>query len=329
MRTRMLGTSELGVPVICFGCWAIAGDSIWGEQDERDAIDAMHVAIDNGLNFFDTAEGYGAGASEELLGRGLKDRRDEVILATKASPNHHEPDALKQACEDSLQRLQTDYLDLYQLHWPSSEVPFEDTWAAMQDLVDEGKVLAGGVSNFGPIDLDAILQHGHPQVDQVAYSLLFRAVEYEIAPKCEHEDISILCYSSIMQGLLADKYASPDEVPDGRARSRHFSDDRPQARHGEEGAEELTFDTIAAIREIADEVGEPMHRLAIAWLIEQPAVGSVIVGIRSPEQARDNIAAANLDLSEDVIDELSEVTRPLKEKLGANADMWQGESRIR
>src|SRR6056297_2709170 len=105
-----------------------------------------------------------------------------------------------------------------------------------------------------------------------------------------------------MQGLLADKYSSPDEVPDGRARSRHFSSDGPQARHGEEGAEELTFDTIDAIRTIAEDVGEPLHRVAIAWLTEQPAVGSVIVGVRSPEQARDNIAAGEMSLSDEVID---------------------------
>ena len=329
MRTRTLGRSDLKVLVICFGCWAIAGDSIWGEQDERDAINAMHEAVDHGLNFFDTAEGYGAGASEALLGRGLSNRRDRVILATKASPNHHAPEALKQACEDSLRRLQTDYLDLYQLHWPSREVPFADTWAAMQELIDEGKVRAGGVSNFGPQDLDMLLEAGHPVSDQVAYSLLFRAVEYEIAPKCEAEGISILCYSPIMQGLLAGKFATPDEVPETRARSRHFSSDRPQARHGEPGAEELTFETIAAIRAIADDLGEPMHRMAIAWLIAQPAVGSVIVGIRNPEQARDNIAAGNLELPAEVIDRINEATRPLKEILGANADMWQGESRIR
>ena len=329
MRTRTLGRSDLQVPVICFGCWAIAGDSIWGEQDERDAINAMHEAIDHGLNFFDSAEGYGAGGSEALLGRGLSDRRDRVILATKASPNHHAPDALKQACEDSLQRMQTDYLDLYQLHWPSREVPFADTWGAMQELIDEGKVRAAGVSNFGPQDLGTLLEAGRPASDQVAYSLLFRAVEYEIAPTCEAEGISILCYSPIMQGMLAGKFAKPDDVPDSRARSRHFSDERPQARHGEDGAEELTFETIAAIREIAEDLGEPMHRVALAWLIAQPAVGSVIVGIRSPEQARDNIAAGNLELPSEVIDRLNEATRPLKERLGANADMWQGESRIR
>ncbi len=329
MRTRTLGRSDLEVPVVCFGCWAIAGGDVWGPQDERDAIDAMHEAIDHGLHFFDTAEAYGSGSSEELLGRGLSDRRDEVIIATKASPSHHAPDGLKQACEDSLQRLQTDYIDLYQLHWPNRDVPFEDTWGAMQELIDEGKVRAGGVSNWGPQDLGEMLESGHPDVDQVAYSLLFRAVEYEIAPKCEEEDISILCYSSIMQGLLADKYASPDEVPAGRARTRHFSSGRPKARHGDDGAEALTFETIDAIREIAEEIGEPMHRVAIAWLTEQPAVGSVIVGIRSPEQARDNAVAGNLNLSDECIDKLDEATQPLKEKLGPNADMWQSDSRIR
>ncbi len=328
MRTRKLGQSDLEVPVICFGCWAIAGGNIWGDQDEKDAINAMHMALDEGLYFFDSAEGYGGGESEALLGRGLHDRRDRAVIATKASPSHHAPDDLKQACEASLQRLQTDYIDLYQLHWPSREVPFEETWAAMQELVDEGKVRAGGVSNFGPIDLDAILQHGHPEVNQVAYSLLFRAIEYEIAPKCEEQEISILCYSSIMQGMLAGKFSTPDDVPDGRARSRHFSCDRPQARHGEEGAEELTFETIRAIGEIAEEIGEPMHRVAIAWLIEQPAVGSVIVGIRNPDQVKDNAAAGSLSLSGDVIDRLNEITDPLKQELGPNADMWQGDSRM-
>ncbi|MGC9319159.1 MAG: aldo/keto reductase [Armatimonadota bacterium] len=329
MQTRKLGNSDLEVPVICFGCWAIAGGQWWGEQDERDALDAMRVAIDLGLNFFDTAEGYGGGASEELLGRGLKGVRGEAIIATKASPNHHEPDALKQACEDSLRRLQTDHIDLYQLHWPSRSVRFEDTWEAMEELIDEGKVRVGGVSNWGPQDLDEILQYGHPDVNQVSYSLLFRAIEYEIQPKCVEEDISILCYSPLMQGMLTGKYDGPDDVPEGRARSRHFSDERQGTRHGEGGAEEETFQAIDRIREICEEVGEEMTHVAVAWLIAQPGVGSVITGIRNPEQARDNAAAADLTLPQDVIDRLDKATEPLKEKLGPNADMWESESRIR
>ncbi len=329
MQTRKLGNSDLEIPVICFGCWAIAGGQWWGEQDEKDAIDAMRVAMDLGLNFFDTAEGYGGGTSEELLGRGLKGVRDDAIIATKASPGHHAPEDLKQACEASLRRLQTDYIDIYQLHWPSREVPFEDTWGAMQELIDEGKVRVGGVSNWGPKDLDDILKAGHPDVNQVSYSLLFRAIEYEIQPKCVEENISILCYSPLMQGMLTGKYDSPDDVPEGRARSRHFSSEREGTRHGEDGAEEETFDAIRKIQDIADDIGEEMTHLAIAWLIEQPAVGSVITGIRNPEQARDNAAAANLELSEDVLRRLDEATRPLKEKLGPNADMWESDSRIR
>ncbi|MEA3402325.1 MAG: aldo/keto reductase [Armatimonadota bacterium] len=329
MQTRKLGNSDLEVPVICFGCWAIAGGQWWGEQDERDATDAMRLAVDIGLNFFDTAEGYGGGASEELLGRGLKGIRDDAIIATKASPSHHEPDALKQACEDSLRRLQTDYIDVYQLHWPSRSVPFEDTWAAMEELIEEGKVRVGGVSNWGPQDLDEILQHGHPDVNQVSYSLLFRAIEHEIRPKCVEEKVSILCYSPLMQGMLTGKYDGPDDVPEGRARSRHFSDEREGTRHGEEGAEEETFQAIDRIRDICDDIGEEMTHVAVAWLIAQPGVGSVITGIRNPQQARENAAAADLSLPQDVIDRLDEATRPLEEKLGPNADMWESESRIR
>ncbi len=329
MRTRRLGNSDLKVPVICFGCWAIAGDSIWGPQDERDAVEAIRLAVDLGMNFFDTAEGYGAGASEELLGRGLRGLRERAIVATKASPNHHEPAALKQACEDSLRRLQTDYLDLYQLHWPSRTVPFEDTWGAMVELIEEGKVRVAGVSNWGPQDLEAMLQFGHPDANQVSYSLLFRAIEYEIQPACVAHNISILCYMPLMQGLLAGKFASADEVPPGRARSRHFSGDRPDARHGEPGFEEETFAAVDAIRAIADEVGAPMAQVAIAWLLAQPGVGSVITGIRSPEQARANAAAAELELPAGILDRLTRATDALKATLGPNADMWQSDSRIR
>ncbi|MGD9495587.1 MAG: aldo/keto reductase [Armatimonadota bacterium] len=329
MRTRRLGTSDLEVPVICFGCWGIAGDSIWGPQDEQDAVDAIRLAVDLGMNFFDTAEGYGAGESEALLGRGLRGIRQRAIIATKASPNHHEPAALKQACEDSLQRIGTDYIDLYQLHWPSREVPFADTWGAMEELIAEGKVRVGGVSNWGPRDLDELLQAGRPASNQVSYSLLFRAIEYEILPRCIEEGIGILCYMPLMQGLLAGKFASADEVPPGRARSRHFSSSRPQARHGEPGAEQETFAAVRTIREIADELGAPMAQVAIAWDLAQPGVASVITGIRNPEQARANAAAAELELAPEVIERLNAATDALKAALGSNADMWQSDSRIR
>ena len=133
----------------------------------------------------------------------------------------------------------------------------------------------------------------------------------------------------LMQGLLAGKFTSADEVPPGRARSRHFSGDRPQARHGEPGAEEETFAAVRAIRAIAEDVGAPMAQVAIAWDLAQPGVTSVITGIRNPEQARANAAAADLELPPDVLEALNRATEPLKRLLGPNADMWQSNSRIR
>ncbi len=218
---------------------------------------------------------------------------------------------------------------MYQLHWPSRQVPFADTWAAMEELVEEGKVRVGGVSNFGPLDLGDLLQVGHPDVNQVAYNLLFRAIEYEIRPLCEREEVGILCYSPMAQGLLTGKFASADEVPEGRARTRLFSGDRPEVRHGEGGAEEEAFAAIAEVRAIADEMGEPMADVALAWLLRQPAVACVLAGMRNPEQARANARAAELELPDEVVERLTAVTEPLKEKLGPNPDMWQGESRIR
>ena len=329
MHTRKLGRSDLEVPVVAMGCWAIVGDATWGEQDEQDALAAIDAAFDAGVNFYDTAEGYGGGYSEELLGRVLESRRDEVIIATKASAGHHDPAGLKQACEDSLTRLRTDYIDLYQLHWPSREVPFEDTWAAMEGLIQEGKVRVGGVSNFGPLDLGDLLAAGHPDVNQLSYSLLFRAIEYEIRPLCEREEVGILCYSPMAQGLLTGKFASADEVPEGRARTRVFSAERAEVRHGEEGAEEEAFAAIAEVRAIAEEVGEPMADLALAWLLRQPAVACVLAGMRNVDQARANASAADLALPDEVVARLGAVTDALKDKLGPNPDMWQGESRIR
>ena len=330
MHTRKLGRSELEVPVIAMGCWAIAGDAFWGDQDEKEAIEAIHAAFDVGVNFYDSAEGYGAGESERLLGRALAGRRDQCIIATKAGGGqHHSPEGLREACEQSLRNLQTDYIDLYQLHWPNHNIPFAETWAAMEDLIREGKVRVAGVSNFGPLDMEELLEAGHPDVNQLAYNLLFRAIEFEIAPMCEENEIGVLCYSPMAQGMLTGKFASADDVPDGRARTRHFSSERENVRHGEAGAEAETFAAIAEIKSVADELGAPMHHVALAWLLRQPAVACVLAGMRSREQALDNAKAAELDLPDEVVERLSAVTDDLKAKLGANADMWQGDSRIR
>ncbi len=326
---RKLGNTDIEVSTVAMGCWAIVGDSTWGRQDQDDTFAAIEAAVESGINFFDTAEAYGDGYSEELLGKAFKGMRDEVVIATKAMPGNHEPVALKKACEDSLRRLGTDYIDLYQLHWAARDVGFNETWAMMEQLVQEGKVRAAGVSNFGKEDLTALLDHGVPASNQLCYNLLFRACEFEAQSVCVDNTISIICYSPMMQGLLTGKFAGADDVPEGRGRTRHFSKDRPQSRHTEEGAEEETFRAVEHIRQIATEVGEPMANVALAWLPAQPAVTSVIAGIRNAQQARQNARAGDLSLDTGFVNRLSEVTDALKEQLGPNMDMWQTDSRIR
>ncbi|MCD6289730.1 MAG: aldo/keto reductase [Anaerolineae bacterium] len=329
MEYRKLGRTDIDVSVIAMGCWAIAGGSTWGPQDKEDAIATIHAALDVGVNFFDTAEGYGDGYSEKLLGEALAGRRHEAVIATKVSSGHLSRDQVQAACERSLRRLGTDYIDLYQIHWPSRTIPLDETMEALEQLQEQGKIRAIGVSNFGVQDLSECLSVGRCETDQLPYSLLWRAIEYEIKPKCEENGIGILCYSPLVQGLLTGKFASADDVPEGRARTRHFSKNRPLTRHGEEGCEEETFAAIERIRQISEEIGQPMARVALAWLLHQSGVVSVLAGARHPEQIRENARAADLKLSSDVLTALTEATEELKQKLGPNPDMWQSESRFR
>jgi len=329
MERRRLGRTDLAVSAISMGLWNIAGDATWGAQDERDSIEAIEAALACGINFFDTAEAYGGGYSEEVLGKTRGSRRREVVIGRKASSDHMGGEDLISACEGRLNRLRTDYIDLYMLHWPHCEVPFEETMGAMTDLIEQGKVRVAGVSNFGARDLGDILGQGRVEANQLAYNLLFRAVEFEVLPACLESGVSVTCYSSLAQGLLTGKFASADDVPEGRARTRHFSDTRPQVRHGEAGAEEETFGAIRRVRRIAEDVGAPMNHVALAWLLAQPGVASVIAGARNAEQARRNAAAGDLKVDREAIDGLTEATDALKTKLGPNPDMWDSESRIR
>ena len=329
MQYRRLPNTEITVSTVAMGCWAIVGDFTWGPQEEADALAAIHRSLDAGVTFFDTAEGYGDGASERLLAKGLGRHRQEVVIATKVSANHLTPAALRLSCEQSLRALKTDYLDLYQVHWPSRDLPLRDTIVTLQALQREGKVRAIGVSNFGPHDLDDFAEHARPVTNQVNYSLLFRAIEYEVQPRCVADQIGILCYSPLAQGLLTGKFHSADDVPVTRARSRLFAPHRPHCRHQEPGAEAEVFAALAALRPVCARLKEPLGRVALAWLLQQPAVTAVLAGARNAAQAAENARAADLALPPDVCSQLADLTAAVKAKLGANPDMWQSESRMR
>jgi myo-inositol catabolism protein IolS len=165
--------------------------------------------------------------------------------------------------------------------------------------------------------------------DQLPYSLLFRAIEYEIQPLCVQKGVSILCYSPLLHGLLAGKYASPSEVPDGRGRTRHFSNNRSGTRHTETGCEAEVFEAIAAVRQIAANAGRSLAEVSAAWVLHQPAVSAIISGARKPEQIQETAAAAALQLEPTTLQALQAATEAVKQILGSNPDMWLSESRYR
>jgi len=325
VEKRELGHSGLEVSVLGLGCWPLGGGPGWGDQDESVSIATIHAALDHGINFLDTAEGYNSGRSEEVVGKAMVDRRDKALITTKVSPSNAEPATLRAHCEASLKRLQTDYIDLYQVHWPITDYSIEDAFATLRDLQDEGKIRAIGVSNHGVEQLGEVLATGTSIAsNQMCYSLLTRAIENGVMPLCQESNISIIAYMALMQGLLAGIYKSPDEVPPFRTRTRHFSGKRPGSRHGEEGAEVETFVALAGIRRIAKDLGLPMAQVALAWVASRPGVGCVLVGSRKPEQLARNIAAASIELPPEALKELDAVTNTLRIKLGTNPDVFQG-----
>ena len=330
MRYETLGDAGIEVSRMALGCWPFAGGKVWGPQDDNDSIAAVHAALDAGVNFFDTAEGYSDDSnSEEVLGRALEGRRKDAVIATKIGNAHLHPSMVAEHCDASLARLQTDYIDLYQIHWPNHDVPIEDTMAELLKLQDNGKVRALGVCNFAVRDLTDILECGVIVTNQLPYNLLWRALEFAIKPACEANNVGIICYSPLQQGLLTGRYVSADDVPTGLSRTRHFNKDREQAIHGEDGCEDETFATIAAVLKVAEEAGEHPAKISLAWLLAQKGVTSLLVGARNADEVALNTPTFDYDLPASVEEALTTSTEELKQILGENADFWQSPGRMR
>jgi aryl-alcohol dehydrogenase-like predicted oxidoreductase len=199
----------------------------------------------------------------------------------------------------------------------------------MEKLKQHGKIRFAGVSNFGVRDLTEALGCAEVVTDQLAYSLLFRAIEYEILEKCRQAQVGVLAYSPLAQGLLTGKFKGPDEVDDERARVRWFSKNRPGTVHNSEGCEKETFEAVSRIEAICAPIGEPMANVALAWVLQQPGITAVLAGARKPEQIISNARAADLELTDEVINDLSNATEAVKKNIGPNADPWRTASRIR
>ncbi|WP_435102828.1 aldo/keto reductase [Halarchaeum sp. P4] len=330
MEYTTLGQTDVSVSRVGLGLWNVSGDVNWDRVEEDDAVETIQAAVDAGITFLDTAEAYGDGYSESVLGAALETlNRDDVVVATKAHQSNLTYDDLKAACEASLDRLGVDTIDVYYLHYPNPDVPVTETARALRELQEEGKIRVPAVSNHGVRDLNDVLDEVRVEANQLPYNLLWRAIEYEVKEACRTNDVDVVCYSALAQGLLAGKFDSPDDVPPGRARTRHFSGEREHARHGEEGAETETFEAIAEFEALCEEFDVGMVEAAIAWPLQREGVGSVLVGATSPEQARANAEAASLSLPEEFVERAATITDELKETLGPNPDPWQSESRYR
>lgn len=329
MRYRRLGKSEFEISVLSFGAWQIGDADYWGPDEAADAEAAVHAALDIGINCFDTAESYGDGESERMLGRALGTRRSSVFIASKVSAEHGRPEALRAACEASLKRLNTDYIDLYQIHWPFRDASYQEAAATLEALRKEGKICAIGLSNFGPRDLEFWMRMGTAVSNQIGYNIAFRSPEYQIFPACRKYGLGVLAYMPLLQGILSGRWKTVEEIPMLRRRTRHFARTREGTRHGEKGCEDLLLGLVTRLARYSEAVGQPMAALCLAWLLAQPGVTSAIIGARNPAQLMRNAEAADLELGPAIVAIFNEMSAPLKTHLGANADMWQSGDRCR
>ncbi len=319
MRTRPLGPSGIEASVIGFGAWAIGG-WMWGGADEGDAVDAIHAALDQGINLIDTAAIYGFGLSEEIVGRAVRDRRERVLLATKCTmvcdpacgqlkfrsnasgpdPHGHiaihvcaRPDSIRRELEDSLKRLGTDRIDLYQTHWQDPTTPIEDTMGALMDLKQQGKIRAIGACNAAAHDLDRYRRVGPLDSDQELYSMIDRQIERDQLPYCRQHGAAVLAYSPLARGLLTGKFG-PDRTlnpGDHRAALPRFSVENRRR----------IAEMLHQIQPIGERYRLSPAQLVIAWTLHQPGLTHALCGARNRQQVQENVAAGDVELTpEDV-----------------------------
>ena len=329
MEYRNLGRTGTKVSMLCLGCLMFGG-----RTNESDSMGIIDRAIDAGINFLDTANMYVRGVSEEIVGKALQrnGKRTRIVLATKVHFRMDEDDPnaqgnsrrhIMEQCEAALQRLQTDYIDLYMIHWPNPRYPADEGFEVLSRLKTEGKIRAIGVCNFGYQQLSETLAIGAPiETNQLCYNLLSRAIELEIVPLCQQHQIGILAYMPLFQGILADRFKTLEEIPPQQSRFRHFRPDHEMSRHDEAGAEVELWQTLEKIRQICRGKDLPMSRLAIAWVMAQTTVSCVLVGTRNTTELAQNLEGVNYTMPSDLVRKLDRLTLPLLQKLGGNADYF-------
>ncbi|GCL56922.1 aldo/keto reductase [Microcystis aeruginosa] len=317
MQKRYLGQTNIEITPLLVGTWQ-AGKRMWAGIEDEESIKAIRAAFEAGITTVDTAEIYGEGHSELIVAQALADVRERVIYATKVFANHLKYEEVIAACHRSLKNLQTDYIDLYQIHWPSGSwnteiVPISETMAALNYLKAEGKIRAIGVSNFSRSQLEEAGQYGRIESIQPPYSLFWRSVEKEIMPYCIDNNISILAYSPLAQGLLTGKFRNGYQLAseDHRIKNKLF--------HGE------NFQRVQAaltqLEPIANRYSCSLAQLSLAWLIKQPQTNA-IAGVRNAAQAVNNAQAMTINLTPEDLKLIDNIGKQVTDFLDDNPVLW-------
>lgn len=314
MEKVQLPASDVKITPITFGAWAIGG-WFWGGSDEQESIQAIEAAIANGMTTIDTAPVYGFGQSEEFVAKAIKGKRSKVEILTKfglvwnnkSGQLHYEKtfdndgnevslyrfgrkESVIQECEDCLRRLGTDYIDLFQQHWPDNTSPIEETMEALEILKTQGKIRAGGVSNYSRNEFEKAGQFFELSSNQVPYSMVNRGIEAEVVPYCISNDKAIIVYSPLQRGVLTGKITSDYKFNDG--------DHRPSTPFFQEPNLSTINKFLAKIKSIADYQKATLAQLVLKWTLQQPGITCVLAGARNEKQVLENIKATEVLLTE-------------------------------
>ncbi len=318
MEYRKIGDSDLKLSVITFGAWA-AGGWMWGGTERKDAIEAIRKSYDEGVTSIDTAPIYGQGDSEEIVAEAIQGiGRDKVEIITKfgmrwdlakgdfamKSKNNHGQDidiykyggkeSIIKECEDSLKRLKTDYIDLYQMHWPESTTPIQESMEAVAQLVKDGKVRHAGVCNYNVAQMQEAVKHVKVISDQVPYSMVKREIERDLVPYAIENNIGIIAYSPLERGLLTGKMKPGHHFEEGDHRANiYFYSDENLKR---------TDAFLNKLKPLSEDKNVSISQLVLKWTIEQPGITIALAGARNAEQSVQNAKAVNVTLSKEEID---------------------------
>jgi aryl-alcohol dehydrogenase-like predicted oxidoreductase len=315
MESRQFGRTEVSVSPITLGSWPMSGDR-YGRIDDREAINTIHRAMDQGITSFDTAPGYGSGHAEETLGAALVGRRDRAVVTTKCGivsrdsrtgqPGRNATRAsILQEIDDSLRRLRTDHVDVYLVHWPDPNTPLEETMATMDQIQRAGKTRLVGVSNFDVALLEQCRKLRSIDVLQVGYNLFDRRMEREVFPYCREHGIGVMAYGSLAYGLLTGAFSEDTTFEETDWRSNGVAFGQPIL-----GGDNFRHN-VSLVRRLRDEVAVPngltVAQVALAWVVRNPTVTTAMVGARVPAEIEENVGAANVSLSESDVAQIERI----------------------